>query len=130
MKKAFLFASSSRKIKSHVVESRITSLVCPSLVYHLQKNNTQLITWSFLMIQSVSFTSAAFEIRHGSWQMPRHLPSHINVFYETEHRYIVLLAKVQQQNEWKKKPGVSEYGPWIFWSFSWHDFVVQFLHRL
>ena len=24
------------------------------------------------------------------------------------------LAKVQQpQNEWKKEPGVSEYGPWI-----------------
>ena len=30
-------------------------------VYHLQKNIAQLITWSFLMIQSVSFTSAAFE---------------------------------------------------------------------
>ena len=29
-------------------------------VYHLQKNNTQLVTWSFLIIQSVSFTSAAF----------------------------------------------------------------------
>ena len=26
-------------------------------VYHLQKNNAQLITWPFLMIQSVSFTS-------------------------------------------------------------------------
>ena len=26
----------------------------------------------------------------------------------------VQLAKVQQpQNEWKKKPGVSEYGPWV-----------------
>ena len=24
------------------------------------------------------------------------------------------LAKVQQQNEWKKKPGVSEYGPWMY----------------
>ena len=30
-------------------------------VYHLHKNNAQLITWSFLMIQLVSFTSAAFE---------------------------------------------------------------------
>ena len=29
--------------------------------YHLQKNNAQLITWSFLTIQSVSLTSAAFE---------------------------------------------------------------------
>ena len=28
--------------------------------YYLQKNNTKLITW-FLKIQSVSFTSAAFE---------------------------------------------------------------------
>ena len=27
-------------------------------VYHLQKNNAQLTTWSFLIIQSVSFTSA------------------------------------------------------------------------
>ena len=24
----------------------------------------------------------------------------------------IKLAKVQQQNEWKKKPGVSEYEPW------------------
>ena len=30
-------------------------------VYHLQKKNAQLITWTFLMIQSVSFASAAFE---------------------------------------------------------------------
>ena len=28
---------------------------------HLQKNMAQLITWPFLMIQSVSFTSATFE---------------------------------------------------------------------
>ena len=40
-------------------------------------------------------------------------------FYETEHRHnvnpslFIQLAKVQQQNEWKKKPGVSEYGGWI-----------------
>ena len=58
--KGFLFATSSRKIKSHVVESQITLLVWPCL-NHLQKNIAQLITWSFLMIQSVSFTSAAFE---------------------------------------------------------------------
>ena len=25
--------------------------------------------------------------------------------------YLYPYAKVQQQNEWKKKPGVSEYGP-------------------
>ena len=60
MNKGFLFATSSRKIKSHVVESQITLLVWPCL-NHLQKNIAQLITWSFLMIQSVSFTSAAFE---------------------------------------------------------------------
>ena len=30
-------------------------------VYRLQKNNAELIIWSFLMIQSVRFTSAAFE---------------------------------------------------------------------
>ena len=32
-----------------------------SCLNHLQKNIAQLITWQFLMIQSVSFTSAAFE---------------------------------------------------------------------
>ena len=38
----------------------MTFLVWPCL-NQLQKNITQLIKWSFLMIQSVSFTSAAFE---------------------------------------------------------------------
>ena len=58
--KGFLFGASSWKIKSHVVESQIALLVCPCL-NHLQKNIAQLIRWSFLIIQSVSFTSAAFE---------------------------------------------------------------------
>ena len=60
MNKDFSFATCSQKIKSYVVESQITLLVCPCL-NHLQKNIAQLITWSFLMIHSVSFTSAAFE---------------------------------------------------------------------
>ena len=60
MNKGFLFATSSWKIKSHVVESQITLPVWPCL-NHLQKNIAQLIPWSFLMIQSVSFASAAFE---------------------------------------------------------------------
>ena len=30
-------------------------------VYHLQKNNAQLVAWPFLMIESVRITSAAFE---------------------------------------------------------------------
>ena len=47
----FLFATSSRKIKSHVVESQTTLLVWPCLS-HVDH---------FLMIQSVSFTSAAFK---------------------------------------------------------------------
>ena len=40
-------------------------------------------------------------------------------FWETERRnnvnpsLFIQLAKVQQQNELKKKPGVWEYGPWI-----------------
>ena len=25
----------------------------------------------------------------------------------------IQMAKVQKQNKWKKKPGESEYGPWI-----------------
>ena len=41
--KGFLFATSSQKIKSYAVESQITSLVSRH-VYHLQKNNAQLIT--------------------------------------------------------------------------------------
>ena len=53
----------------------------------------------------------------------------------------IQLAKVKQQpqNGWKKKPGLSECGPWIcnwsnkiviFWSFFWDDFVVWFLRHL
>ena len=60
MNESFLMATSSRKIKSHVVESQITLLVWPCLI-QLQKNIAQLITWLFLMIQSVSFSSVAFE---------------------------------------------------------------------
>ena len=60
MNKGFLFATSSRKIKSHVLESQIKLLVSPCL-NHLQKNIAQLITRSFLMIQSVRFTGATFE---------------------------------------------------------------------
>ena len=60
MNKGFLFATSNRNIKSHVVESQITLLIWPCLS-RLQKNITQLITLSFLMIHSASFTSAAFE---------------------------------------------------------------------
>ena len=60
MNKGFLFASSSWKIKSHVVESQITLLAWPCL-NHLQKKIAQLIIWSFLMILSWRFTSAAFE---------------------------------------------------------------------
>ena len=42
------------------MESQITLLLWPCL-NHLQKNIAQLITWSSLIIQSVSFTSAVFE---------------------------------------------------------------------
>ena len=41
--KGFLFATSSQKIKGHVVESQITLLVWPFLNY-LPKHITQLIT--------------------------------------------------------------------------------------
>ena len=59
MNKGFLFATSSRKIKSHVVESQITLLVwsCLSLTEKQRTVNHMII----LMTQSVSFTSAAFE---------------------------------------------------------------------
>ena len=60
MNKGFLFATSNRKIKSHVVESQITLFIWPCLS-RLQKNITQLITLSFLMIHLASFTSATFE---------------------------------------------------------------------
>ena len=62
MNKGFLFATSSGKIKSQVVEGQMTLLVGPCLNHlYIQKNIAQLITGSFLMIQSVSFTSTAFE---------------------------------------------------------------------
>ena len=48
--KGFLFATSSIRIKSHVVESQITLLVWSCLS----------LTENIAMIQSVSFTSAAF----------------------------------------------------------------------
>ena len=41
------------------------------------------------------------------------------LLYHTEHRnnvnpsLFIQLAIVQQQNDWKKKPGVSKSGPWI-----------------
>ena len=60
MNKDFSFATSSRKIKSYAVKSQIALLVW-SCLNHLQKNIAQLITRLFLMIHSVSFTSAAFE---------------------------------------------------------------------
>ena len=60
MNKGFLLVTSSRNIESHVVESQITLLLWLCL-NHLQKHIAQSITRSFLMIQSVSFTSAAFE---------------------------------------------------------------------
>ena len=42
------------------MESQMSLIVWPCLT-HLHKNIAQLITWSCLMIQSVSFTSAAFK---------------------------------------------------------------------
>ena len=44
-------------------------------------------------------------------------------FQETEHRnnvtpsLFIQSGKVQQQNEWKKKPEVSDYGPWIIFRY-------------
>ena len=60
MNKDFLFATSSRKIKSHVAESQITLLIWPylSLTEKQQRTINYMI---ILMIQPVSFTSAAFE---------------------------------------------------------------------
>ena len=47
-------------------------------VYHLQKNNT--ITWSFLLIQSVNFTSAAF------WGFCRSISMFFNICLEKKYR--------------------------------------------
>ena len=44
MNKAFLFATSSRMIKSHVVESRITSLVWPCLLLTEKQRTVNHIT--------------------------------------------------------------------------------------
>ena len=59
MNKGFLFATSSRKIKSHVVESQITLLVWPCL--SLTEKQRTINHMIILMIQSVSFTSGALE---------------------------------------------------------------------
>ena len=56
--KGFLFATSSRKIKSHVVESQLTLLVCPCLS-PTEKEHT--INHMIILNDSVNFASAAFE---------------------------------------------------------------------
>ena len=56
--RGFLFATFSREIKSHVVESQITLLVCPCLS-PTEKQHT--INHMFILNDSVSFASAAFE---------------------------------------------------------------------
>ena len=66
--KGFLFATSSWKIKSHVVASQITLFVW-SCLNHLQKNIAQLIASSFLMIQSVNLTDLVQHLR----LLPRHI---------------------------------------------------------
>ena len=58
---------------------------------HLQKNIGQLVTLSFLMIQLVCFTSAAFE-------------AFAKLFL------FIQLAKVNKMIYLQKKPEVSEYG--------------------
>ena len=55
--RGFLFATSSRKIKSHVVQSQITSLVWPWLLLTEKQRIVNYVI--ILMIQSVSLTSAA-----------------------------------------------------------------------
>ena len=55
--KGFLLVTSSRKIKSHVVQSQITSLVWPWLLLTEKQRIVNYVI--ILMIQSVSLTSAA-----------------------------------------------------------------------
>ena len=68
--KGFLFATSSWKIKSHVVASQITLFVW-SCLNHLQKNIAQLIASSFLMIQSVNLTDLVQHLRTLKNMSPR-----------------------------------------------------------
>ena len=60
MNKGFLFVASSRKINSHIVEVQITLLVWPCLSL-TEKQRTINYIIVFNVIQSVRFTSAAFE---------------------------------------------------------------------
>ena len=112
MNKGFLFATSSRKIKSHVVESQITLLVWPCL-NHLQKNIAQLITWSFLVIQSVSFTSAAFE-----------------AFAETYLCFLVSASKIYLCLKKKNKSNVSlnKKVIFVFHTIFNFDFIMQIIY--
>ena len=66
---------------------------------HLQKNIGQLVTLSFLMIQLVCFTSAAFEA---------FAEAYLGLFAKLF--LFIQLAKVNKMIHLQKKPGVSEYG--------------------
>ena len=57
--KGFLLATSNQKIKDHVVECQITSLVWPWLSLTEKQRTINHMIIFFLMIQSISFTSAA-----------------------------------------------------------------------
>ena len=59
MNKGFLFATSSRKIKSHAVESQITFFVWPCL--SLTEKHRAINHMIILMIQLIRFISAVFE---------------------------------------------------------------------
>ena len=78
MNEGFLVVTSSQKIKSHVAESQITSLVWPCLSL-TEKQNT--VNRMIIFNDSVSkFYQSAFEISFSSRRMLRLLPRQICVF--------------------------------------------------
>ena len=140
MNKGFLFATSSRKIKSHVVESQITLPVRPCFsLTEKQRTINHMIIFNYSISK---FTSVAFEVFaeaylcflvyasakkkkcRGNWifkNLKKNMSPRKKYIFVLKRRHrnnvrpslFIRLAKVKQQNEWKKRPGISEYGPWI-----------------
>ena len=135
MNKGFLFITSSWKIKSHVVESQITLLVWWCL-NHLQRNIAQLITWSFLMIKSVSFTSAAFEafakayLRFLVSSSPKkcwgaEVIKFLGILKEYVSKNKIYFCSRKKSNVWLNKKVI-----FVFYAIFKLEFIMQIIYRI
>ena len=134
MNKGFLFATSSRKIKSHAVERQITFPVwtCFSLTEkqrtinhrisfdNLISNFYECTIRGFCQDITVFFSICLGKKHAEAIQLLGILKKYVsqNKIYfclkkksNIRSSLFIQLAKIKQQNEWIKTPGVSEYGP-------------------